>query len=233
MKIKRLAILLALSACSLTARAQSAGSFIVSAGWDYFMPHSHHSVDKYTENGIPGDAAAMNLGLKANKPSAFGLTGTYFITDNLAAELMLNTPAKLSLSGADNWDGAGEIASANQWSPALLLKYYFGPAETKLRPFVGAGLSRTWFTKARARSTGLAPSTSLNFSIENQWALVLNGGLTYQFDDHWSTGLSVSYMPLRPRAHLIKQTLGEAPSTVEAKLKLNPVITFLNVGYRF
>jgi len=60
----------------------------------------------------------------------------------------------------------------------------------------------------------------------------VNAGLSYNFTKHWSAAFSVSYMWLSARATLTTNSaVGQVKS--ESKLKLDPIVTFLSVGYTF
>jgi len=117
----------------------------------------------------------------------------------------------------------------------LLLKYYFGTAQQKFRPYLGLGVTRVWFKDGTITNPDLnllfgGPTTVA--SIKNSWAPVYNGGLTYAFDKHWGVALSVSYVPLKTTAVFDSSSqVGVVQST--AHIKINPIVTFLNVNYRF
>ena len=56
---------------------------------------------------------------------------------------------------------------------------------------------------------------------------------TYAITKDWFVGLSVSYLPLKTTATIDTTLINGARIQSEAKIKINPVVTFLNVGYRF
>jgi outer membrane protein len=73
-------------------------------------------------------------------------------------------------------------------------------------------------------------------STDRSWAPVFNAGLTYAFSEHWFAGFSLSFVPLHATAKLTTQAqtpVGPLTVKSEAKLRLNPIVTYLNVGYRF
>lgn len=74
---------------------------------------------------------------------------TYFMTRNLALELILTYPQSLdvSLLGLD-------IGSVKALPPTLTLQYHFMPDE-KIRPYLGAGINYTIFTDSDLFVPGL------------------------------------------------------------------------------
>ncbi len=177
----------------------------------------------------------VNGGVKAESAAAFGLSGIYFITDNIAGELAISTPSNHSLKGTNGYGQLGEIGSIRMWSPALLLKYYFLEAENKFRPYVGAGISRTWFSETRFELPNSVPGTT-TLSLKNKWAPVFNIGFSYQFTDHLFGNVSATYIPLETTATTRTTINWRGVKDViysSDKLKLNPITTFVGLGYRF
>lgn len=63
---------------------------------------------------------------------------------------------------------------------------------------------------------------------------MLNAGLAYQFDKHWGISFSVSYIPLKTKAKLTTTSISGLPiATSEARLKLNPIVSYVSATYRF
>jgi outer membrane protein len=126
----------------------------------------------------------------------------------------------------------------------VLLKYYFGDAQSRLRPFVGAGGAYVWYSGVKLSSAtsngaflysstyGTALEGTTTAKLSSSFAPVVNAGFTYNFDKHWSAGVSLSYMWLSTRATLTTHSsVGTVTST--SKIKLDPIISFASVGYRF
>ena len=91
---------------------------------------------------------------------------------------------------------------------------------------------RRFFLKTRILGPRVSPSTTAK--LDSSFAPVLNAGVAYQIDKHWGVSLSVSYIPLKTKAKLTTTTLTGLPiATSEARLKLNPIVTYLSATYRF
>ncbi|MBB5462424.1 OmpW family protein [Paraburkholderia sp. Cpub6] len=241
MKQTGVAILLSLSAIS-AANAQSAGQWTINAGWMHLSPQD--SSQPMTVNALGRSATVPGSGTSVSDADTFSLTATYFVTDHVAIETILGVPPKLSLSGTGSLSGLGEMGSARVWSPAILAQYHFGAPNARLRPYLGAGLSYVWFKNIELNSpvatgqflysptlgTHLEGPTSA--SLSKSLAPVINAGLTYNIDSHWSVGVSASYVWLSTKATLTtRSSLGTVSSST--KVKINPIVTFVSVGYRF
>ncbi|QQX84337.1 OmpW family protein [Cupriavidus necator] len=228
----------AVMALAGAAHAQSAGSNIVSLGWFRVMPNS--SADPLTVdsiNGRPVGITRPNTGAEIESADTLGLAFSHYFTDNISGEIIAGIPPKHDVKGTGNYAQYGKLGSVKQWSPAILVKYHFFDAKTKFRPYVGIGVNYTWFTDETISNQNFvnrefAPGARMTASAKASWNPVFNIGANYAINDNWFVGLSVSYVPLSTRASFTTQA---GPVTIQShtKIKIDPVVTFLNVGYRF
>ena len=246
MNLKQLFAAAAVFACATAAHAQSAGSIILESGWIHLSPQSSSDpLEVNSIGGFPVNTSISNTGANVAGADTFGMSTTYFITDHIAPEFVFGIPPKFDINGTGQLAALGQLGTVRQWSPVLLFKYYFGPSQQKLRPYLGLGVTRVWFTDgtitnqnlgpALGGALGLPPSlvgTTSVSSVKSAWAPVYAGGLTYSFDKHWSAGLSISYIPLKTTA-VFNTASAAGPVQSTARITLNPIITYLNVGYRF
>ncbi|AQV96077.1 OmpW family protein [Cupriavidus necator] len=228
----------AVMALAGAAHAQSAGSNIVSLGWFRVMPNS--SADPLTIDsfaGQPVNQVRPNTGAKIESADTLGLAYTHYFTDNISSEFVVGIPPNHDVTGTGSFAQYGKLGKVRQWSPAVLVKYHFFDAKTKFRPYVGIGVNYTWFTGETITNQNFVnrefgPGARMTASAAPSWNPVFNIGANYAINDHWLVGLSVSYVPLSTRATFTTQT---GPVTIQShtKIKIDPVVTFLNVGYRF
>ncbi|HEY4318005.1 MAG TPA: OmpW family outer membrane protein [Herbaspirillum sp.] len=221
------------AAFSLPAAAQSAGSNVVNLGWFHFSPNDSSDPLQTTS---PVQHTFTGSGATVKDSDTVGLALTHFFTDNFAVTADMGVPPKFKLNGTGTLSGLGELGSAKQWSPAIVAKWFFGDAESKFRPFIGAGVTYVWYSDVKLSqslqnqlTSGTGTATA---DLSSSWAPVANIGATYNFDKNWSVALSVSYIPLKTDADITGITPGP---TVKAKtsLTIDPLVTFLSVGYRF
>ncbi|TKC78950.1 OmpW family protein [Trinickia terrae] len=227
---------------STAAHAQSAGEFVTNVGWFHLSPQV--SSQPFTINALGASTTSAGSGASVDSADTIGFTAAYFITDHIAAEAVFGVPPKYTLSGAGTLAALGTMGSAYEWSPTLLAKYYFNDAQSHFRPFVGAGAAYVWYSGVKLSSAvssgaflysstyGTALEGTTTAKLSSSFAPVANAGFVYNFDKHWSAGLSVSYMWLSTRATLTTQSsVGTVTST--SKIKLNPIVTYASIGYRF
>jgi outer membrane protein len=226
-------------ACMTAARAQTAGTFYVTTGWFHFAPQSSSDPLKIVSlGGTPINRDVPNTSARIDSSDTLGFNVGYFITDHLAAELEMGIPPKFDINGADSLSAFGKLGSARLWSPALLFKWNFLKPDDKFRPYVGLGVTRVWFTDTQITNSAFQSSVlkgQTTASTDRSWAPVFNVGFNYSFTKHWFAGLSVSYLPVSTTANLTTTNVGPLGLTLrtQAKIKLNPIVTYAKIGYAF
>ncbi|RQZ21046.1 OmpW family protein [Burkholderia sp. Bp9031] len=241
MKRTSAAILLSIAAIP-AAHAQSAGQWMINAGWLHLAPQD--SSQPMTVNALGHSSTVAGSGASVSDADTPAFTATYFITDHIALETILGVPPKLHLNGTGTLAGLGELGTAHAWSPTILAQYHFGEPSARFRPYVGAGGAYLWFKGidlsnqvatgqflySPTLGTRLEGPTSV--SLSKSFAPIVNAGLTYNIDSHWSVGVSAAYVWLSTKATLTTRSpVGTVTSTT--KVKINPIITFVSLGYRF
>lgn len=230
----------ALAAFSLPAAAQSAGDNIVNVGWFHLKTYDSSET---LRNTFPAPAPIAGSSATVGSADTLGLAFTHFVTDNFALTADLGIPPKFKLDGAGSLASLGQIGTARQWSPAIIAKWYFGDRNSQIRPFVGLGLTRVWYSdvnlspslqRAVTAPYNLGITGTATANLSSSWSPVANLGLTYNIDKKWSIGFSISYIPLDTDAEIIgRNAAGNVISRHTTNLTLDPLVTFLSVGYKF
>ena len=220
--------------------AQQAGDWQIGAGWFHIVPQDSSKPLVLTS---PVMATLPGSGADVQSSDTVGLNLTYFIDGNWAVEGVMGVPPRFKLNGTGTLEPAAELGSARQWSPTLLVKHYFNDSTAKLRPFVGVGATYTWYTDVEVSANMQAvfagllnvPPSALTTSAKlgASFAPVFNLGLAYQFDPRWGIVFSVSYIPIKTKAKLTTSVGSGAIVTSEASLKVNPLVPYLSVTYKF
>lgn len=150
---------------------------------------------------------------------------TYFITKNLAAELILTYPQRHDLKFA----GTG-IGSIKHLPPTLTLQYHFIPEGT-VRPYVGAGINYTRFMSVKINAQ---PAVGVDAPIDvdrNSFGLAGQLGVDFKVADNWFINLDAKYV--RIKADNVHITSGVLAGTKVTDLGINPWLFSAGVGYRF
>jgi len=137
---------------------------------------------------------------------------SYFFTPNIAAELVLTYPQK-----HDVYLDGKTIGTFKHLPPSLLAQYHFMPGAT-LSPYVGAGVNWTTFSSNHI----LNGQGSLE---HDSWGLALQAGVDYKLNQNWSLNLDVKKLQLRSDV-----LIGGVKAS---KVKVDPVLIGVGVGYRF
>jgi outer membrane protein len=234
------------------AMAQSAGSLVTTLGatWLDFGPSSATALQSTSAAGTftsPGTGGQIHNTFSAE------LAFTYFVTDNIALDLATGVPPKLKLyaQGTAAPFGPGgptldfgslqPLATTRSWPPILFVKYFFGAAQSSLRPFVGIGVNYTWYSHtqlnpafAAALTQVAGPGGQAKASLSPSWNPAFNAGLSYNISKSWYATASLTYLPLKTNATVSAVAAnGQAVLTNKTHITANPWITFVGVGYRF
>lgn len=156
---------LGISFITTGAFAQQAGDNVINVGWFHIAPQqsSNPLTTNVTQEGltstlVPSSFTSPGTGVHVSNSNTLGIVFTHFLTDNIALQSVAGVPAKFKLNGQgviappgiagaltsiDIGAGANNpiVSSVRQWSPAAILQYYFGHADSAFRPFIGIGAS--------------------------------------------------------------------------------------------
>jgi outer membrane protein len=164
---------------------------------------------------------------------------TYFITDNIAAEVIAGTTKhSLTLKGtaANTLACNGcdiTIGTARLLPPTLTAKFYPFP-HSAFSPYIAAGINYTWFFDVHPSFGGSA--TSLNLAqaqvhLQDSWGGVVQAGIDYNIADNWYLNLDIKQIFLTAPATVTSSSLGGVK--VSSSVTINPTIVGFGVGYKF
>lgn len=211
----------------------------------------------------PGTSSSVSDAVTA------AFTFRHFFTENFAATLALGVPPKFSVDSkgqiAPTVPGLGRLdlvdlgvpqnnpsITAREWAPAFLIHYFFGSRSSRIRPFLGIGVTYNFFTDVKLNSNlenalaGLGPLLQLGLGIpptgpakvsvdlSSSWQVVGNAGVQWEFIKNFVMTGSVSFVPLATTATItLRDSAGTKLSTSKADIKLNPLVFEFALGYMF
>ncbi|MDF2155848.1 outer membrane protein OmpW [Vibrio sp. CAU 1672] len=178
---------------------------------------------------VPNDSSDKILGsnyeLEVDSDTQLGLTLGYMFTDNLSFEVLAATPFSHNIS--TGLAGLGDVAKTKHLPPTFMVQYYFGEAESKFRPYVGAGLNYTLFFDEGFNGTGKSAGLS-DLELEDSFGLAANVGIDYMIDDKWFVNASAWYANIETEA-----TYKAAGEQYKTDVKINPWVFMISGGYKF
>jgi outer membrane protein len=149
------------------------------------------------------------------------IDGSYFFTDNIAAELIAAS-TRHEVSATSTALGKVDVGSAWILPPTLTIQYHFMP-HSRISPYVGVGLNVSWFY-----DTQPARPTVTKFTLNNSWGPAVQVGVDYNFAGHWFANFDVKQIFMNTGAH-VSTVLG----AIKAKTNLDPLVIGAGIGYRF
>ncbi|WP_299787847.1 outer membrane protein OmpW [uncultured Shewanella sp.] len=190
--------------------AHQAGDIIVRAGVAVVAPNE----------SSPVVADIAEFGVDDN--TQLGLNFGYMLTDNIGIELLAATPFSHDISLGE----LGKIAETKHLPPTLVAQYYFGSADSKVRPYIGAGVNFTNFFDNEFTNDLDGALTDL--SLGNSWGLAAQVGLDYQINKNWLVNASVWYAQITTDVEF--KLAGDA---VKVETDIDPWVYMVSVGYTF
>ncbi len=215
--IRPFAIVAALAPCMFQTASAEQGDFLVRLRGIVVAP---------TENasdvlpGFPGGSVGVE---NAVVPE---LDFTYFLTDNIGAELILATSPH-DLVGEGTLSGLGEIADVMVLPPTLTLQYHFNPSG-KFRPYAGVGVNYTIFYSQDASDSLVAAVGPTTVDLDDTVGVAFQVGADFELSDRWFLNADIKYIQIDTTATL---NSGGVINTVD--VDLDPIVAGIGVGYRF
>lgn len=153
---------------------------------------------------------STGLDLSVNNKTLPEVDFSYFVSPNLAAELVLTVPQKHTLSS-----GGTAIGSLRHLPPTLTVQYHFHADGFK--PYVGAGLNYTRFS-----SVNLPAGVDIK---RNSVGLALQVGVDIPVAKDLYVNIDVKKVQIGTKVSVAGAEIG--------KFKVDPVLVGVGLGWRF
>ena len=165
---------------------------------------------------IDNGGAAGKAGVEVDNKTIPELDISYYFTPNLAAELILTYPQKHDVGVK----GMGKLGTLKHLPPSLLAQYHFTNFGA-FKPYVGAGINYTRFSDVDIAGGAVKIK-------KNSWGAALQVGFDYALDKNWSLNFDVKKLYIDTNVDATAAGLGNL-----GKLKVDPILVGVGVGYRF
>jgi outer membrane protein len=163
------------------------------------------------------DATGLGMGVKSKTTSEFDVS--YFLNNNVAAELVLSQPQTQSVTA-----NGSDIGSFKSLSPTLMLQYHFTDV-AGIKPYLGSGLSYVHITSADLSKGAAALGVNSVGLDDHSIGLAYQMGADVSLSKSWS--INVDFKKIYMKTHVY--TAGSDKGI----LKLDPVVMGVGLGYRF
>jgi outer membrane protein len=144
---------------------------------------------------------------------------TYFITNNLAAELIAAV-TKHDVEARGTTLGRVDLGDAWLLPPTLTLQYHISP-QGGVDPYVGVGLNYTTFFDV---DKGPAPITSIHYG--DSFGVAAQAGIDVRLNERWVFNADVKKVWLNTKVRINN-------GAINADVDLDPWIAGVGFGYRF
>lgn len=155
---------------------------------------------------------------------------SYFFTDNIAAELIAGTTRhRVKGNILPALGNSIEVGKVSLLPPTLTVQYHFLPKE-RISPYVGVGVNYTLFYDKKAANNpnpGTLRITDTDY--ENRFGWALQAGVDVAVAGGWSVNFDVKKIFLK--TDVSASVNGAIP--VSSKVKIDPWLVGVGVGYRF
>lgn len=188
-------------ACAAAAPA-FAGDFMVRARALYLEPANEGST-------------ATTSAVSANSKYIWEVDASYFVTPNVALELIATSPQRHTVSF--NGD---KIGTLRHLPPTLTLQYHFAPENATARPYVGLGVNYTRFSAVKL-DVGGTPVTIEKSSR----GVAFQVGCDFPITKDISFNVDFKKINIRTDASLGGTPIGT--------LRIDPTVFGVGLGYRF
>ena len=199
--------LFVLAAATLTGVAAQAQDSTLKVGVIRYDAHSK-------TNGVTGVGIPPGADAEVGDASTLLLTYEYAFTPKVGVELVLGVPPKIKAKATGSVAFLGDVLTARNVSPTLLVNWHAGDPGDAFRPYLGLGLNYTTFKNVTTPygwdvklgdSMGFAVQAGADYAFSKNWGLFASFGRAQVKSKLVATGAVVlqSTIDFRPRTYAI------------------------------
>jgi outer membrane protein len=233
---KSLLVVALLSAIAPKLAHAEAGDIVVRLRATNVNPNTKSSLGETTDAADVGFSAEAlygdsNANLQVGKNTIPELDISYYLTKNIAAELILAVGTRHSVSVSP---GTGAVAAylgkVDLLPPTLTAQWHFNPDQT-IDPYVGAGAAFVLGLdrKLTADATAAGLSTYPIRIDRSAFGAVLQAGFDVNLQDKWLINFDVKKIWVNTD---VKLDLGAGYTKID-NLDLNPLVVSVGIGKKF
>lgn len=229
--MKKSLVVLALAALFSPMVAQAeAGDWVVRARAVNISPNEDSELGKTVNKNV---APVMSNGaeLKVDSNTILEFDISYYITKNIAAELILATGSKHEVSVSKEPGAVVPnqlLGSVDVLPPTLTVQWHFNPDQT-VDPYVGAGINYSRFLDKKL-DVRQGPLAGTDIKVDSDsWGYALQAGVDINLKDGWLINADVKYIDLDTD---VKLRTASGWTKID-KLDIDPWVFGIGIGKKF
>jgi outer membrane protein len=202
------------------AAALALGSGAASAQDNTFKVGAIRYTTHSKTSGIQGPGVPAGADAETGDATTLLLTYERALTPNIGVELVIGVPPKITAKATGTVAFLGDVLSAKNVAPTVLVNYHFGSAGDAFRPYVGAGINYTKFVSIKST---LAPDVKMSDST----GLAVQLGVDYAASKDW--GLFASVAKVNTKSKLV----ASGATVLTTEIDFRPITYSFGVSYKF
>lgn len=193
--------------------ALSAGNAFAYGAGDLF---THFGIAKVSPTSDNGHFGGLDMDVDVDDDTGFAFTLGYRFLDKWGVELLAAEPFEHDINLNGN-----ELASTKHLPPTLTLQYYpLGGTQSRVQPYIGAGVNYTHFSDEDLDVGSL--------DLDDSWGAAGQLGVDLLIDDHWSMNAAAWYLDIDSDA-----TAEVGGQSYDTTVHIDPWVVMGGIGYRF
>jgi outer membrane protein len=196
--------------------AYEKGDWIVRAGVTNVSP------DASSSNVFVG-GADLGIGVNVGSNTQLGLNVAYFVTSNIAVELLAATPFSHDIG----LNSVGALGDTKHLPPTITVNYYLANPSSQFQPYVGLGVNYTVFFDEGFTDANKAAGFN-DLSLDDSFGLSAQAGLDYVIDTNWHVNVSARWIDIDTEATF---DLNGSQGVID--VEIDPMVYTVALGYRF
>ncbi|MDO9281792.1 MAG: OmpW family outer membrane protein [Methylotenera sp.] len=235
--MKKSVLVLAIVAAFAPVLAQAeAGDWVVRARVVNINPDEDSKLGKTINKNITAVAGGMTPGaeLKVDSNTIPEFDISYYVTKNIALELILATGSKhdVSITGSNFATIPNQLlGSVDVLPPTLTAQWHFNPDQT-FDPYVGAGINYTAFLDKKL-NIRQGPLSGYKIQVDSDsWGYALQAGLDVNLKDGWLINADIKYVTIDTDVELKGAATGNRWTKIDS-LDINPWVFGVGIGKKF
>ncbi len=225
---KSLLVVALLSAFAPMLAQAEAGDIVVRLRTAYVNPDEDSKLGAITGATALSSTVSSGAALAVDNNTIPELDISYYVTKNIAVELILATGTRHDVNIINNTGSLGNqaLGSVNILPPTLTAQWHFNPDQT-IDPYIGAGVNYT-----HSFDRNLATTSGLPIHIEqDMFGVVAQAGVDINLGSGWLVNADVKYVTMNTNVTLSADS--GATWTKIDDLDINPWVFGVGIGKKF